>query len=72
MSVVNWGDKWACDEDGSPVVFTHSKCGHECHPKMVCDVCDGEILATEIEPGVGPGVTQKVARGDCSAALGKN
>ncbi len=72
MSVVNWGDKWACDEDGSPVVFTHSKCGHECHPKMVCDVCDGEILATEIEPGVGPGVTQKVARGDCSVALGKN
>lgn len=72
MSVVNWGDKWVCDEDGSPVVFTHTQCGHTCHPKMVCDVCDGEIVATDIEPSVGPGVAQKVSRGDWSPAMGES
>ncbi|TNC81043.1 MAG: transcriptional regulator [Oleiphilus sp.] len=64
MSVVNWGDKWACDGDGSPVVFRHLACGQPTHPKMVCDVCDEPIDAREIRPEVGPGVLKKIARGD--------
>ena len=64
MSVVNWGDKWVCDGDGSPVIFKHKTCGHQTRPKMVCDVCDQEIDARDIEPGVGPGVVKKIERGE--------
>jgi len=64
MTVVTWGDKWACDGDGSPVEFVHKRCGEVTHPKLVCDQCDDEILAREIQPRVGPGVTNKIGRGD--------
>lgn len=64
MSVVNWGDKWACDDDGSPLVFKHVCCGQPTHPKMVCDVCDKELDAREIQPEAGPGVLRKIARGE--------
>ena len=62
MSVVQWGDRWAADEDGSPVTFTHTSCGHTTHPKYVCDVCDEEIIAKDICPEVGPGQLKKQER----------
>lgn len=68
MTLVQWGDKWACDGDGSPVVFTHRSCGHVTHPRLVCDVCDEDIQARDIIPGVGPGVEKKVARGEWAKA----
>lgn len=62
MSVVQWGDRWAVDEDGSPVTFIHKTCGHSTQPRYVCDVCDDEIIAKEIEPQLGPGITNKQQR----------
>lgn len=64
MSVVQWGDKWESDEDGAPVVYTHKPCGHRMNAKYVCDCCGEEIRATDIEPHAGPGVTEKLKRGE--------
>jgi len=67
MSVVQWGDKWAVDEDGSPVTFTHTSCGHITHPRYVCDVCDEDIVAKAICPEVGPGLLKKQERSTAKA-----
>ena len=64
MSVVQWGDKWVADEDGAPVVYTHKTCGNYTKPRYTCDCCGEEIFARDLEPEAGPGVTQKIARGE--------
>ena len=64
MSVVQWGDKWAADQDGSPIYFTHTVCGHTTHPKYVCDVCNEEIHAKTLTPHLGPGIKKKLKCAD--------
>lgn len=66
MTVVQWGDKWTTDEDGCPVEFKHTTCGHITSPKYVCNQCDQEIDAKSIEPIVGPGIENKRRRGELS------
>jgi len=62
MTVVQWGDKWTSDQDGSPVTFTHKSCGHTSSPKFVCDHCQQEIHAKEMLPSPGPGNRGKISR----------
>lgn len=64
MSVVQWGDKWVADNDGAPVIYTHKTCGNLTQPRYVCDCCNEEIIAKDIEPNAGPGVTNKINRGE--------
>lgn len=64
MSMAQWGDKWEADQDGPPVTFTHTACGQVTQPKYVCDCCNQPICATEIEPSVGPGILEKIKRGE--------
>ncbi len=66
MTFVQWGDRWATDQDGSPVVFRHLKCGHISQPKYVCDQCDGAVDARNFQPEVGPGIAGKIRRGEMS------
>jgi len=67
MTVVQWGDKWTLDKDGPPVIFKHTKCGHISTPKYVCNACDEEIDAKSIEPMVGPGIDNKIKRGEATS-----
>lgn len=64
MSVIQWGDKWEADQDGSPLTFTHATCGHTIDPKLVCNHCHEEILAKEITPSPGPGIVKKRQRAE--------
>jgi len=64
MTIVQWGDKWACDDDGAPINFIHESCGHVTHPKCVCDVCNEEINAKLLIPEVGSGIANKLDRGE--------
>lgn len=66
MTFVQWGDRWATDEDGSPVVFRHLNCGHISHPKYVCDQCEQPVDARTFQPEVGPGIAEKIIRGEMS------
>lgn len=43
MSMVAWGDRWACADDDLPVRLTHLACGHGTHAVPACDHC-GERL----------------------------
>lgn len=64
MTFVQWGDKWATDQDGSPLVFRHLNCGEISQPKYVCDHCEGEVNAKNFQPEVGPGIAKKLERGE--------
>lgn len=64
MTFVQWGDRWATDEDGSPVVFRHTGCGEISEPKYVCDQCDEPVDARNFQPEVGAGIAKKIYRGE--------
>lgn len=64
MSVAQWGDKWVCDSDGTPLTFTHNDCGQITHPKFICDCCGGDLHAKNLTPETGPGIQKKVDRGE--------
>ena len=66
MTFVQWGDRWATDQDGSPVVFRHATCGEISQPKYVCDQCDEPVDARNFQPEVGSGIAKKINRGEMS------
>lgn len=66
MTFVQWGDRWATDQDGSPVVFRHLTCGEVSQPKYVCDQCDEPVDARNFQPEVGSGIAKKISRGEMS------
>ncbi len=52
LSLMAWGDKWAAP-DGKPMLLTHTDCGHEADPQVVCSQCGEPLLwgHTRIKPG---------------------
>jgi DNA-binding HxlR family transcriptional regulator len=55
VSLLTWGDKYAVNPEGPPVVLTHRDCGAGVHLQLGCD--DGHLLrsAREVTPLPGPG-----------------
>lgn len=43
VTLMQWGDRWAADETGPPVILTHRACGHDISPVLSCPDC-GERL----------------------------
>jgi DNA-binding HxlR family transcriptional regulator len=54
-TLLEWGDTWAADPAGPPVVLTHKACGKQMHPVLTCPHCHGEVTGptTSVEPGPG-------------------
>lgn len=51
-----WGDRWAATDDGPPLLFTHTPCGHEMHAEVVCGHCREELRVREVRARPGPGL----------------
>lgn len=47
MAMLAWGDKWL-SKDGSPIILSHQKCGHDFTPLVMCDFCKNEIHAKDM------------------------
>jgi DNA-binding HxlR family transcriptional regulator len=45
IALMRWGDRWAADEMGPPIVLTHKACEHDVMPVMVCPHCREEVDA---------------------------
>ena len=45
VSLMRWGDRWAADEIGPPIVLTHKDCGHDVLPEMTCPECHEPVHA---------------------------
>jgi DNA-binding HxlR family transcriptional regulator len=45
ISLMRWGDRWATDGAGPPMVLTHKACGHDVMPVLVCPQCGEDVQA---------------------------
>jgi DNA-binding HxlR family transcriptional regulator len=55
LALMTWGDKWRDGGAGPPARLTHTACGHEMDPEIVCDQCGERLVAEEIAVAIGRG-----------------
>lgn len=55
MVMVAWGDRWADDGAGPPVLYRHRTCGQISHVELRCAHCTESMRADDIELLPGPG-----------------
>ena len=60
-SLLRWGDRWAADAEGPPVVLVHETCGHDAKPVLTCSHCGAEVTARDIrsEPRSGAAASSR-------------
>ena len=54
MVMVAWGDRWADDGAGPPVLYRHHACGEISHVELHCSECGLPMRATDIDVLPGP------------------
>ncbi|MDK9714400.1 MAG: helix-turn-helix transcriptional regulator [Sulfuritalea sp.] len=47
MAMLAWGDRWLSNGQ-PPLLLTHSTCGHDFVPQVMCDHCRNEIRASDM------------------------
>jgi DNA-binding HxlR family transcriptional regulator len=59
VGLMRWGDKWASDPDGPPVILTHKSCEHDGVPVLTCAACGDQVTARDMRfrPGASRGQT---------------
>jgi DNA-binding HxlR family transcriptional regulator len=59
VAVLEWGDRYLADPEGSPVEFAHRDCGAAVHTELSC--VDGHRISSprEVVPRPGPGATRR-------------
>jgi DNA-binding HxlR family transcriptional regulator len=57
MVMVAWGDKFADDGAGPPVLYRHRACGQISHVELRCAHCGESMRARDIELFPGPGAS---------------
>jgi len=61
LALTAWGDRWASQKGGVPLLFTHRGCGKEFAPSVSCPHC-GELVRPE-DVVMRPGPGGKAGRG---------
>lgn len=56
MTLAKWGDNWMAGEDGPPIEYFHTACGHKTSVELCCSECGEAINPKEMIPKVGPGL----------------
>jgi DNA-binding HxlR family transcriptional regulator len=54
-ALLSWGDEWAPNPGGPPVVFVHDTCGNVMRPMLTCPHCQGEVSGANTHSEPGPG-----------------
>lgn len=67
MALVAWGDKWADNGDGAPLLFKHQRCQHEFHAVLSCSHCGEALQPKEVIAMAGPGLRAHALRQQASA-----
>jgi DNA-binding HxlR family transcriptional regulator len=60
-ALLAWGDQWAPNPAGPPVVLVHETCGNVTAPVLTCPHCRGEVTAAKVRSQPGPGRRAAVA-----------
>jgi DNA-binding HxlR family transcriptional regulator len=54
LALRQWGDAWAADEAGPPLVTIHRDCGAPVHARLVCEA-NHDVPAADMQVQAGPG-----------------
>jgi DNA-binding HxlR family transcriptional regulator len=54
-ALLAWGDEWAPNPAGPPVIFVHDTCGNRVVPELTCPHCHGPVSAANTHSEPGPG-----------------
>ena len=60
VALTAWGDRWLAP-DGPPVHYTHTGCGGDVAPRLVCEACGVLHDAGEVHARPGPGMPAEIA-----------
>lgn len=63
ISLVQWGDEWAADENGQPMRYRHKACGEIMRPQYCCDQCGAPLEVHQIEACPGPAMFKVIEQG---------
>lgn len=55
VALMQWGDKWAADPKGPPVLFEHRGHDHDIDPAFVCRTCGEELRSEALRARRAPG-----------------
>lgn len=55
LALMEWGDRWAADDDGPPVVVTHRDCGAPVSVELTCGEGHRHLAARHTQAVPGPG-----------------
>ncbi len=55
LAMMTWGDRWASDGQGPPLVLRHESCGAIVEAVPACSGCGETLKAAEVTPLPGPG-----------------
>ena len=50
VTLTQWGDRWAADDDGPPLRLVHEPCEHATSPRLVCEHCGGDVNPDTVRP----------------------
>ena len=57
LGLLRWGDRHAAP-NGPPLLLTHTTCGHELEPVLICAHCQQALTPGSVEGHPGPGATR--------------
>jgi DNA-binding HxlR family transcriptional regulator len=69
VALKTWGDRWAADEAGPPLLFRHDACGTVADPVPTCAGCGQRLTAADVTPLAGPGAAARPGTREVPAAL---
>jgi DNA-binding HxlR family transcriptional regulator len=55
MALISWGDRWASEGAGAPLLLRHKGCGHTVQAEVTCSSCGERLRADEVRGEPGPG-----------------
>jgi DNA-binding HxlR family transcriptional regulator len=55
VALMQWGDRWAAEDDGPAVLLHHRDCGERVSVQLRCDGGHGPLGAREVRAVPGPG-----------------
>ena len=69
LAMKAWGDRWASEGEGPPLVLRHERCGEITEPVPACSGCGEVLQPSEVTPLAGPGAAPGPGTSELYAAL---
>lgn len=54
MAMSEWSNRYYADEGGAPILFEHTRCGHDFTPALHCSACGEPVPPREVHARVRP------------------